>query len=169
MSNTVKLLLCGFVAYSVQIFLLPLMVSPIATTLVTFFGENAVYDPNIPFYIFESVLLHIIPTTILLVISMYVYIRWSHEIPVRIINLLILLLIAYAAGEVLWWIFAFAMNADAAYVQLQWNLIGTVDGFQNMEGYATTYLLSWVLYLIPFLLAPFLTRYFVSSRPAVQV
>ena len=152
-----KFLICGVGAYLFQMFVLPYVMAPLQNGFATLVGQEYFFDPDTILLIVQDVLLYILPIAILLGAAAFIFMRWRH-LPFSFRNAALAAVyftVTYAICTVIFWVAMLALYTDSAFTALQWNIIGTIDGFQETDGYAFRYALSWILYLSPFFIGPF--------------
>ena len=151
MKSSYKLLICAAVAVLVQAFPLPHVINAVDA----FFGlSNLLAGDDTLTLVFNALLFSMIPNLVILFSAMCTYYVWSQSkrTPLQLIYTVLGFVLTYGLASLIWWIVLFYLNADAAYTQLQFTVIGTIDGLQEIQGYALQYLLSWLLFLAPYVI-----------------
>lgn len=166
MPNRWKVLICGLGAYLFQTFALSFFLNPIVDVSAQLIGEDYFYNPDMFLQIVLDVLFYILPAILIITVAAYIYLRWGKVQPTfsTSIKTIVGFLIAYAIGGALSWVFAFAVIPDASFTELQWVLVGALDGFQEVEGYAVQYFIGWALYLAPFPLGVYVAHWLLRGR-----
>ncbi len=170
-----KFLICGASAYLIQTFILPYILLPLQqgfdTILQGIYYQIYYHEVGGSSYVYiiDYVVFYIFPVTALFAVSAFVFMRWKRLRPSLKTTIVtaVYFLATYAICTVILWVVLFALYSDSAMTTLQWKIVGTIDGIQNVDGYALQYLISWVLYLLPFAAGPLIAAWFLARSARI--